>query len=76
MTDERLQTGAAMTVIGTLWTFAANNPTEFVAMLVSVGGFVIMLVKYIEERKQRNELHELVMQQKRIELERQRQSKD
>lgn len=59
MTDERWQTGPVMLALGTIWTFAANNPTEFVAMLMSVLGGVIMLVKYAEERKRRNEEHRL-----------------
>lgn len=59
MTDERWQTGPVMLALGTIWTFAANNPTEFVAMLMSVLGGVVMLVKYVEERKRRNEEHRL-----------------
>lgn len=59
MTDERWQTGPVMLALGTIWTFAANNPTEFVAMLMSVLGGVIMLVKYADERKRKNEEHRL-----------------
>ena len=59
MTDERWQTGPVMLALGTIWTFAANNPTEFVAMLMSVLGGVIMLVKYVDERKRKNEEHRL-----------------
>ena len=59
MTDERWQTGPVMLALGTIWTFAANNPAEFVAMLMSVLGGVIMLVKYVDERKRKNEEHRL-----------------
>lgn len=59
MTDERWQTGPVMLALGTIWTFAANNPTEFVAMLMSVLGGVIMLVKYVDERNRKNEEHRL-----------------
>lgn len=66
--DERWQTGPVMLVLGTVWTFAANNPTEFVGMCVSIGGFIIMLSKFLEERGQRNERHKLKMELLRKQL--------
>lgn len=61
MIDERYQTGGALTIIGTVSTWIIDNPTDFVTMKVAVGGFVIMLVKFLEERRQKREEHELQM---------------
>lgn len=61
MIDERYQTGGALTIIGTVSTWIIDNPTDFVTMSVAVGGFVIMLVKFLEERRQKREAHELQM---------------
>lgn len=61
MTDERYQTGSVMMVLGAIATWAIDNPTEFVTMTVTIGGFIIMLVKFLEERRQKKELHDLNM---------------
>ena len=50
-------------------TWIIDNPTEFVTMAVAIGGFVIMLAKYLEERVQRNEMHRLEVKKTRLEIE-------
>ena len=50
-------------------TWIIDNPTEFVTMAVAIGGFVIMLTKYLEERVQRNEMHRLEVKKTRLEIE-------
>ena len=67
--DERYQTGGALTTIGVVGTWIIDNPTEFVTMAVAIGGFVIMLAKYLEERVQRNERHRLEVKKTRLEIE-------
>lgn len=69
MIDERYQTSNAMIILGVVGTWIIENPTEFVTMAVAVGGFVIMLAKYLEERVQRNEQHRLDIRRKRLEIE-------
>lgn len=69
MIDERYQTGGALTTIGVVGTWIIDNPTEFVTMAVAIGGFVIMLAKYLEERVQRNERHRLEVKKTRLEIE-------
>lgn len=69
MIDERYQTGGALTIIGTVGTWIIDNPTDFVTMSVAVGGFIIMLVKFLEERKQRNEAHKLFIKKAQLEIE-------
>jgi hypothetical protein len=67
--DERYQTGGALTALGVVGTWIIDNPTEFVTMAVAIGGFVIMLAKYLEERVQRNERHRLEVKKTRLEIE-------
>ena len=67
--DERYQTANAMIVLGMVGTWIIDNPTEFVTMAVAIGGFVIMLAKYLEERVQRNERHRLEVKKTRLEIE-------
>jgi hypothetical protein len=67
--DERYQTSNAMIILGVVGTWIIENPTEFVTMTVAVGGFVIMLAKYLEERVQRNEQHRLDIRRKKLEIE-------
>jgi len=67
--DERYQTSNAMIILGVVGTWIIENPTEFVTMAVAVGGFVIMLAKYLEERVQRNEKHRLDIRRKKLEIE-------
>jgi len=67
--DERYQTANAMIVLGMVGTWIIDNPTEFVTMAVAIGGFVIMLAKYLEERVQRNERHNLEVKKTRLEIE-------
>lgn len=69
MIDERYQTSNAMIILGVVGTWIIENPTEFVTMAVAVGGFVIMLAKYLEERVQRNEKHRLDIRRKKLEIE-------
>lgn len=69
MIDERYQTSNAMIILGVVGTWIIENPTEFVTMTVAVGGFVIMLAKYLEERVQRNEQHRLDIRRKKLEIE-------
>lgn len=69
MIDERYQTSNAMIILGVVGTWIIENPTEFVTMAVAVGGFVIMLAKYLEERVQRNEKHRLDVRRKKLEIE-------
>lgn len=69
MIDERYQTGGALTALGMIGTWIIDNPTEFVTMSVAIGGFVIMLAKYLEERVQRNEQHRLDIRRKKLEIE-------
>jgi len=67
--DERYQTGNALMWLGVVGTWIIDNPTEFVTMSVAIGGFVIMLAKYLEERVQRNEQHRLDIRRKKLEIE-------
>ena len=69
MIDERYPTSYAMIILGVVGTWIIENPTEFVTMTVAVGGFVIMLAKYLEERVQRNEQHRLDIRRKKLEIE-------
>ena len=54
--------------LGVVGTWIIDNPTEFVTMSVAIGGFVIMLAKYLEERVQRNEQHRLDIRRKKLEI--------
>jgi len=67
--DERYQTGGALTALGMIGTWIIDNPTECVTMAVAVGGFVIMIAKYLEKRVQRNEKHRLEKRRKKLEIE-------
>lgn len=66
--DERYQTGGALTALGMAGAWIIDNPAEFVTMVVALGGFVIMLAKYLEERVQRNEKHRLDIRRKNLEI--------